>query len=522
MVVGVTDHVSQHDTVPSHRLQITLSVMLATVIQALDMTIANVSLPHMRGTLSATSDQISWVLTSYIVAAAIATPMTGFLASQWGRKRLFLYCVVGFTVASVLCGAAQTLDQIVLCRLLQGVFGAGLVPLSQSILLDTYPPSEHAAAMAMWGVGVMVGPILGPSLGGYLTEHYSWRWVFYINLPFGLLAFLGILSFVKETAIDLERRFDWTGFLWFSLALGSFQLMLDRGETFNWFESNFIRGMLLVSLLGCYEFLVHTLTRAQEHPFVDPHWFADRNFVLGLVLVLLVGALLLSTMALLPPFLQELRGYPVVDVGLILAPRGLGMMAAMLMVGKMPKCFDVRGAMLFGLMCVVYSLDDMGHFNLNVQEHDIVRTGLVQGLGLGFLFAPMNAMTFSTLPAKYRNDCTAIFSLGRNLGSSVAIALMVSSVVEKTQSGHALLSTAIHPFYLPWRYWLESGMGSETDLSSLMQINQEITRQAAANAYFYNFLMLKWLTIGMSPLVLLFKPKQHSAAKKTAAPTTFN
>lgn len=271
-----------------HRGLITVSVMLATIMQALDTTIANVALPHMQGSMGATQDQISWVLTSYIVAAAIFMPLTGFLTARLGRKRVFMWAVVGFTLTSMLCGAAQTLPQIVLFRLLQGVFGASLVPLSQSVLLDTYPPERHAGAMAMWGVGVMIGPILGPSLGGWLTEYYNWRWVFYINLPFGVLAWLGLAYFVHETPIDRQRRFDLLGFALLSIAIGALQMMLDRGESLDWFSSREVVVEAALAALAFYLFVAHIYTH--EHPFIEPGLFADRNFSVGLLFIFIISA----------------------------------------------------------------------------------------------------------------------------------------------------------------------------------------------------------------------------------------
>ncbi|MGE3709681.1 MAG: DHA2 family efflux MFS transporter permease subunit, partial [Hyphomicrobiaceae bacterium] len=272
-----------------HRGLLTICVMLATIMQALDTTIANVALPYMQGSLSATLDQINWVLTSYIVAAAIMTPVTGFLAARFGRKKLFLVTVIGFTVASVLCGMAASLEQMVIFRLLQGVFGAPLVPMSQSVLLDSYPKEQHGSAMAIWGVGVMVGPILGPTLGGYLTEAFNWRWVFYINLPVGILTFLGLSAFLSESRLR-NIRFDWFGFLALSVAIGSLQMMLDRGEQLDWFSSTEIVLELVLAGLALYLFLVHTFTA--DHPFIVPHMFKDRNFSLGLIFIFMVGIIL--------------------------------------------------------------------------------------------------------------------------------------------------------------------------------------------------------------------------------------
>src|SRR5579862_1686584 len=278
------------DKRPLNRPMISVSIMAATVMQVLDTTIANVALPHMQGSLSATQDQISWVLTSYIVAAAIMTPLTGWLAARLGRKNLFAGAVIGFTITSMLCGAAQSLEEMVAFRLLQGVFGAALVPLSQSTLLDTTPPSEHGKAMALWGVGVMVGPILGPTLGGWLTENWNWRWVFYINIPIGILSVMGILLFVPETAIDKSRKLDWFGFGMLSLGIGALQMMLDRGETKDWFGSSEVIFEAVLAAAGFYFFIAHSATA--EKPFLSPAIFKDRNLVAGVSIMFVAGAIM--------------------------------------------------------------------------------------------------------------------------------------------------------------------------------------------------------------------------------------
>ena len=297
------------DTAPGsgviNRGMITVTVMLATLMQALDTTIANVALPYMQGSLSATSDEINWVLTSYIVAAAIITPATGWLEARFGRKPLFLVSVIGFIVASMLCGAAVSLSQIVVFRLLQGVFGAPLVPLSQSVLLDAYPREQHGQAMAVFGLGVMLGPILGPTLGGWLTDSYSWRWVFYVNVPFGVACLIGLLLFLGRRAHrPMAGRLDWLGFGTLSLGIGALQLFLDRGERLDWFASREIQLEAALCVLGFYLFTVHTLTA--RDPFIDPALFRDRNFVIGIILIFVIGVVLLATLAMLTPYLESL------------------------------------------------------------------------------------------------------------------------------------------------------------------------------------------------------------------------
>ena len=496
------------------RIWVAMSVMLATIMQALDTTIANVALPHMQGTMGATQDQISWVLTSYIVAAAIFMPLTGFITARWGRKRVFMWSVVGFTLASMLCGAAQTLPEIVLFRLLQGIFGASLVPLSQAVLLDTYPPEQHGKAMAMWGVGVMVGPILGPTLGGWLTEYYNWRWVFYINLPFGVLAWLGLAAFVRETPIDRTRRFDLLGFALLSLGIGAMQMVLDRGQSLDWFANPEIIIEALLAGLALYLFVAHMFTH--DHPFIEPGLFKDRNFSVGLVLIFIVGIILLATMALLPPFMQSLLGYPVIDVGFLLAPRGVGTMIAMMMVGKLSGRVDVRYMIFFGLILTSLSLWEMTRFNANIDGWDIVRTGVTQGFGLGFIFVPLSTITFASLAARYRNEGTALFSLMRNIGSSIGISVVMTYLAQRTQANHAAFADYINPFNLALRQAVEAGAYNLTTPQGLAAINGEATRQAAMLAYLQDFRLMMWITLIAIPLVVLLRAPVKQAAASGA------
>lgn len=482
---------------------ITVSVMLATIMQALDTTIANVALPYMQGGLAATQEQVSWVLTSYIVAAAIMTPPTGILAARFGRKRVFAVAVAGFTLASMLCGAAASLGQMVTFRLLQGVFGASLVPLSQAVLLDTYPKEKHGSAMAVWGVGVMLGPILGPTLGGWLTETYDWRWVFYVNLPFGVLALGGILLFLPETVADRTRRFDAFGFALLSLAIGGLQMMLDRGENQDWFSSREVIAEAVLAGLGLYLFLVHMFTA--EKPFIEPALFKDRNLAVGLVLIFIVGVILLATLSLLPPFLQQLMGYPVLTTGLALAPRGVGTMIAMMAVGRMIGRVDTRLLIFSGLSLVAFSLWEMAGFTPDVTMATLVRTGVTQGLGLGLVFVPLSTITFSTLAPHFRAEGTSMFSLMRNIGSSIGISVMTFLLARTTQTVHAGLAEKITAFrpemVAPWLpdAWNPASVGGA------IALNSAVTEQALTVAYLSDFTIMMWLTLAAAPLVLLLK-----------------
>lgn len=487
---------------PRHVALLTLCVMLATIMQALDTTIANVALPYMQGSLSATTDQINWVLTSYIVAAAIATPVTGFLEQRLGRKRLFQIAVLGFTGASVLCGIATSLPEMVVFRLLQGLFGASLVPLSQAVLLDSYPKEKHGSAMAMWGVGVMVGPILGPTLGGWLTEVYNWRWVFYINVPIGILTFLGLSAYLSETETR-KGGFDWFGFAMLSIAIGSFQMMLDRGEQLDWFSSTEIVIEAVLAALAFYLFLVQTFTVKQ--PFIDPAIFKDRNLSVGLCFIFLVGIILLASLALITPYLQNLMGYPVITAGMVLAPRGVGTMFAMMLVGRIINKVDPRILLVVGLLITAEVLWEMTRFTPNVSEWTLIRTGVMQGLGLGFMFVPLSTITFATLPAHLRTQGTALYSLMRNIGSSIGISLVIFLLTRNTQLVHAELAGHVTPFndalgqVGPSHFWnLATTVGKAA-------LNAEVTKQAAVVAYANDFKLMMLVALVALPLVLLLK-----------------
>src|ERR1700739_3814094 len=377
------------------RTAITVCVILATLMQALDSTIANVALPYIQGSVSASQDEIAWVLTSYIVAAAIMTPPTGYLTGRFGLKRLFLVSIAGFTVSSVLCGMAQSLVQIVLFRILQGMFGAALVPLSQTTLFNINSKERRGSAMAVWGVAVMAGPVLGPVLGGYLTSVYSWRYVFYINLPIGIFAFFGISAFLTDTARNATAKLDWFGFGTLSLAIGAFQVMLDRGEQLDWFGSGEIIIEAIIAASSLYLFLVHTFT-ARE-PFVRPSLFRDPNFSAGVLFVAIVGLTYYASLALQPPFLQDLMDYPIVSAGLVMGPRGVGTMGAMLIVGKLIGRVDTRLLLAIGLGLTAWSFHVMTGWTPDVSQMTIVIVGIIQGVGLGFIFVPLSVVTLSTL-----------------------------------------------------------------------------------------------------------------------------
>jgi len=491
---------------------ITISIMLATIIQALDGTIANVALPHMQGSLSASQDQITWVLTSFIVAAAIATPLNGWLVDRFGLKRIFLVSVAGFTVASVLCGLSASLVQIVVARMLQGVFGAALVPLSQAVLLDINPREKHGSAMAVWGMGVMIGPILGPTLGGWLTDSYDWRWVFFINVPVGAVAFYGIWRYIRAVEPQRRMRFDTFGFVTLSLAIGALQMLLDRGEQNDWFGSTetWVEAIVL-ALSACY-FIAHTLLTPAGKSFLDYRLLKNSNYVTGLVFIFIVGMVLFATRALMPSMLQSLMGYPAAVAGLVTAPSGLGTMAAMLVVGRLTGKVDFRILLAIGFGITGFSLWQMTGYTLVLSQSDIVWPGVIQGLGLGLVFVPLSAATFATLSPEMRAEGTAIYSLVRNIGSSIGIALVQTLLVRNTQIAHASLGAHVN-YANPGL--LDAGVANVYNLANgagLGALNAEITRQASMIAYVDDYWLMMLLTFGIIPLLLLVRPPRRDAA----------
>lgn len=497
----------------SHRGLITGCAMLGTLMQVLDSTIANVALPYMQGSVAATPEQITWVLTSYIVAAAIMTAPVGWLAARLGRKTLFIACLAGFTAASMLCGLAETLAQIVLFRILQGMFGAGLVPLAQATMLDLYPIEQRGLAMAIFGIGVMVGPILGPTLGGYLTDAYDWRWVFYVNLPFGLLAMAGLWFFMEDDRRETARGFDWTGFAVLSLGVGALQLMLDRGELQDWFGSTEIVLEATLAGLGLYLFVVHIALA--ERPFILPRMFRDVNFTAGLLVMFFVGTALLSTSALLAPYLQTLGNYPVAHAGLLMAPRGLGAMAAMLLAGNIMNRVDPRLIMLVGIATLAESLRQMTQWTPDISAAALIWALVLQGAGFGFIFNPLQVVAFATLPPDLRTDGTALFSLVRNTGSSIGISVAAFMLEQNTQIMHARIAEHVSPF----NHMLQSGgayiFWNPVTRTGLAALNAEVTRQASIIAYASDYYLM---LLACLPVALLLPLMRRPAGARPPSP----
>ncbi|WP_114228845.1 MULTISPECIES: DHA2 family efflux MFS transporter permease subunit [Sphingomonas] len=493
---------------PGERALVTIAVMLAVLMQVLDTTIANVALPHMQASLGATQDSINWVLTSYIVASAIAIPIAGWLSEYIGRKRLMLLAVVGFTISSLLCAIATSLPEMVLFRLLQGVSGAFLVPLAQATMFDINPPERHGQAMALFGGGIMIGPILGPVLGGWLTDSFDWRWVFLVNLPVGILAALMLWRTMPSTK-PFKRRIDLAGFFMIAIAIGSLQLFLDRGETNDWFQSWEVTIEAGLAIGFFWMFVVHTITGRE--PIFERSMFTDRNFATGLLFMAVTGILLLAGLALLPPLLQQLYGYSVLQSGFLTAPRGVGTLISMLLAGRLIGKVDMRFVIASGIALMGISLWMMTRFALDQPANPVVWSGLVQGLGLGMIFVPLQTLAFATLAPRLRTNAASLLNLARNIGGSVGIAVVSSELVRNTQTSHADMASHVTESVIPT---LGGGVleqiGSQGDVA-LAVINAEVTRQALFIAYLDDFKLMMIVTFAALPLILFMKKAKPQA-----------
>ena len=481
------------------RSALTVCAMSATIMQALDSTIANVALPYMQGSLSASQDQINWVLTSYILAAAIMTAPIAWLAGRFGRKRLFIVCSAGFTVASVLCASAHTIEEMVLYRALQGSFGAALVPLSQSVMLDSYSLAERGSAMAIGGVGVMLGPIMGPTLGGWLTDEYSWHWVFLINLPIGIFTVAGLMIFMDETPTEKSRRFDWLGFVTLAIGVGSLQIMLDRGEEVGWFSSSEIVAELVISIAGFYFFFAHSFTT--DNPFVRFEIFRDRNFVTGVTFMAFIGVALFGTMALVSPFMQNIIGYPITTAGWLLGTRGIGTLVSMVVVGRMLQIIEARWLLLAGMIMMAGTLYEMELYTDQTPGMTIIVMNVIQGFALGLLFVPLSTVAFLTLGSELRTDGTAMLTLIRNVFSSIGISVMIAELTDTTTIMHARLVESVTPFNGPLQMPdAASALNMTTDAGKAL-LDAIVTQQAVIIAYANDYKLLLVLSVVAIPLV---------------------
>jgi len=495
-----------HQEVP-HKGLITLSIMLATIMQVLDTTIANVALPSMTGDLGASQDTITWVLTSYIVAAAIMTPATGWLSDRFGKRELFLVSILGFVITSMACGLAWSLSSMVLFRLLQGLFGAAIVPLSQTFLLDINPREKAGQAMAMWGAGIMVGPIIGPTLGGWLTESYNWRWVFLINLPVGIIALLGSAAYLPKS-LPRPRRFDFMGFGLLSLGIGALQMLLDRGGEVDWFSATESWIYLFLMVSGFWMFCFHIIST--DKPFLEPRMFRDQNFATGLVFIFVIGIILLASLALLPPMLAKIFGYPTITTGVVMAPRGVGTMISMLLVGRLVRTIDSRILVSIGLLLTSASLWMMTGFTPQMTMSPIIWSGVVQGLGLGLVFVPLSTVAFSTIAPEFRADATSLFSLVRNIGSSIGISVVSALLTRNLQVNHTELSAFITPYNPVAVQTVPTAIAGNS--VALSQVDGLVNIQALMISYLDDFKLMMIITLMALPLVFMLRKPDGPAA----------
>jgi DHA2 family multidrug resistance protein len=485
-----------------HRWLLTIGVMGAMVMQILDTTIANVALPHMQTSLGATMDSVTWVLTSYIVASAIALPATGWLSERFGSRNLFLFAVGAFIIASMLCGTAVNLEEMVIFRVLQGIAAAFISPLSQTAMLDINPPERQGKAMTIWGMGVMVGPIMGPVIGGWLTESYSWRWVFYVNVPVGILTF-AILWFLLPSRPRTQRSFDLTGFALISIAVASFQLMLDRGQNEDWFASWEICIEAGVSIAAFWMGIVHLATA--KKPLFDRHLFNNRNLVMGMIMMTVIGVSTMAPMALLPSMLQQLYGYPVIDTGLMMAPRGVGVLLTMGLSNWLINRMDARIVIVTGMLVFAWSLHLMSGWSLGMDYRPVITSGFIQGIGMGMVFMPLNALAFATLSPLYRTDGSSLLNLMRNIGQSAGISLVTVLLARNTQISHADLAQHITDTSIPSLNLSQLDRFGVFSDAILASTNAEVTRQALMIAYIDDFYLMAILSVALMPLVLFLK-----------------
>ncbi|THD80668.1 MAG: DHA2 family efflux MFS transporter permease subunit [Phenylobacterium sp.] len=487
--------------------------MLATLMNTLDSTIANVALPHIQGSVSAAQDEITWVLTSYIIATAIMTPLSGWLSQKIGVKRMLLISIGGFTLASMLCGIATSLPEIVAYRLLQGVAGASLIPLSQTVMLNMYPQRLMPRVMSIWSAAVILGPIIGPTLGGWITENLSWRWVFYINLPIGILAFLGLYVFMGHDEGGRQRPFDFLGFGALVTFVLGFQIMVDRGPSQDWFDSKeiWIEGILAV--MGLWVFVMQTAT--SKEPFFHRDLAKDGNFVGTTIFGFFVGALLFSTSALLPSFMQNLMGYSAMQSGVASMPRGLGSLISFLAIPWLIGRFGARAVLFAGVLLCIVSTWQMGRFDLSMTADPIMVAGFVQGLGTGLMFAPLNTLAYASLDPRHRTEGTIVSTMARSLGSSAGISIVQAMLIRDSALAHVRLSERLSASDPVVRAAVPPMM-DPSSAGGLQILNGEVTRQGTMVSYDNVFSWMALSIVLLIPLILVLKPARPISMEREA------
>lgn len=497
---------------------VAIAVMLGTFMEVLDTTVVNVSLPHIAGSLSATIDEATWVITSYLVANAMVLPITGWLANHFGRKRLLMMSVTGFTIASFFCGLAPTLPMLIMFRVIQGAAGGALQPLSQAVLLESFPPEQRGKAMGFWGQGIVVAPIIGPVLGGWLTDTYSWRWVFYINIPFGIASIVMTTLFIFDPHYirRTSHRIDYWGMGMLAVGIGALQVMLDKGQEQDWFASRWITALLVIAVVLLAAFIVRELHT--RHPVVSLRVFRDRTYSTGVFLMTLLGFVLYGSMVLLPIWLQTVLGYPAVQAGIAMAPRGFGSFIGMSIVGRILHRFDPRKFLALGLVIGSGTLFQLSRLNLDAGYWDFFWPQFVQGMSLAMLFVPLTTISMSNIPREGMGNATSMFNLLRNLGGGIGIAGVSTLVARISQKHLNMLGADVTPYNLKTRALLshlEAGMRAHgsgpglADRQSYVALFGMMERQATILSYIDVFQLLALIFLLMVPLVLLMKKPSH-------------
>lgn len=500
----------------SNRLLTSIAVMAATIMQVLDTTIINVALPTMAGELDATPDNISWVLTSYLIASAIFMPLTGYFTDRLGQKRYLLISIAGFVISSALCGMATSLAAMVGFRFLQGVFGASLVPLSQSIMLQAFPGEQRGKAMAIWSMGVMVAPILGPTLGGWLTETISWRWTFYINLPVGLLSFFLALRHVPDTAAK-ARRMDWIGFASLAIGLAAIQLVLDRGNQDDWFSSDTLRLAMGIAVIALAYFIYHNIT-GKHHPLFDLRIFRDRNYLVASLIMTAIGIGFFGGMLLQSLFLQNFLGYPTFEAGLYMAPRGLASFFVMIFVGKFANRVSPRNFIFLGICASVAGNYLMTHFSADIAAHDLILPSMLQGMGMGLIFVPVSTVAFSTLPKETAAEAAGIYSLIRSMSSALGISVLATYFSRGAQQNWSSLRGDINPFNPAVGQYLSPLHLNAQDPLGAQLLAQAVLKQAQHAAYIDSFWFAASNFLVMLPLLLLLNTPKRTGSQSAPPP----
>jgi len=501
---------------------IAVAVMFGTFMEVLDTTVVNVSLPHIAGSLSVTAEEATWALTSYLVANAVILPITGFLANYFGRKRLLMSAVVGFTASSFMCGLAPNLAFLVVFRIVQGLTGGVLQPVSQAVMLEAFPPAQRGKAMGFWGLGIVVAPMLGPVLGGWLTDNYSWRWVFYVNIPVGIASiimtklFIFDPSYIRRTAAKVDA---W-GIGMLAVGIAALQIILDKGQQEDWFSSHWISGLAILAGVMLVAFIIRELTTAD--PVLHLRVFKERTYATGVFLMTTLGFVMYGSLVLLPLFLQTVLGYPAIEAGIAMAPRGLGSFISMPIVGFLTAKFDPRKLLSVGLFGGAITLFALGSLNLQVGYWDIFWPQFFQGLSMGLIFVPLTTITMSLIAREEMGNATSIFNLMRNLGGSVGIATIATMLSRNAQTQYNVLGSHISMFDTQARAMLDQIRGgfiargmdfSAATNAAYAALSGIVSQQAVMVAFVQLFRILALVFAVVIPLVFIMRrPKAGQPA----------